>query len=129
MPASFLSASQYQALRFGLSGAAATALHYLIMLALLQGSLPPTAATATGALAGAWANYLLQYHYAFRPASRHAATAMKYLIVVLISWPLNLLFFTTLYSGFALPVPLAQMLATLLLALCNYWISRRFVFL
>lgn len=129
MPASFLSASQYQALRFGLSGAAATALHYLIMLALLLGSLPPTAATATGALAGALANYLLQYHYAFRPASRHAATAMKYLIAVLIAWPLNLLFFTTLYAGFALPVPLAQMLATLLLALCNYWISRRFVFL
>ncbi|CAM4316124.1 GtrA family protein [Kerstersia similis] len=129
MRAQLLSSTRHQTVRFCLNGGIATALHYLLMLALLHTGLAPTPATATGALAGALANYLLQYRYTFHSPARHAAAATKYLLSVLVSWPLNLLFFVVLHTGLALPVFPAQLLATFLLAICNYWISKRFVFL
>ncbi|MFA7681232.1 MAG: GtrA family protein [Pigmentiphaga sp.] len=116
-------------LRFCFSGGMATALHYLSMLFLMQGGCSPAAATALGALAGALLNYQLHYRYTFTSQRQHRSAFSRYSAALALGWALNLLLFAGLHSALLLPVLMAQGLTTLCLAVCNYWVFKRYVFL
>lgn len=115
--------------RFLISGCGATAFHYLIMLTLIDRGWPAGATTAVGAGAGAVANYLAQRQFTFRSQSSHVSAGPRYAASVGACWLLNSLFFWVLHSGLSIDVYVSQVLATLLLAGCNYWVLKRYVFL
>lgn len=116
-------------LRYCFSGGLATAAHYLLMLLLMRWACPPAAATALGALAGALLNYKLQYRYTFSAQRQHRFSFSCYSAAVALGWTLNLLLFAVLHTSLRLPVFAAQALTTLCLAMCNYWVFKRYVFL
>ena len=111
-------------IRFCISGGIATALHYLIMLLAMHAGIFPSTATALGALAGAIINYLLQYRFTFNSRRKHMSASTRYGAVAALGWMLNLAFFNLLHLGAAMPAYTAHVL----IALCNYWISKRYVF-
>ena len=65
-------------LRFGLVGAAATGLQYLILVLLVhQGVASPTA-SAIGFVVSAFGNYVLNYHFTFRSRESHGPAMVKF---------------------------------------------------
>lgn len=116
------------AIRFCLSGGTATGLHYLLMLLAIEAGGSPGAATALGALAGAIANYRLQHRFTFSSPRNHSSASARYLAAAAFGWLLNFSCFTALHSGLLMPALAAQILTTLLVALCNYPVCKRYVF-
>jgi len=117
-----------QPARFLASGGLATALHWLVMTALVSIQVPAVAATALGAIAGACLNYLLQYHFTFRARTDHTKSVPVYVLVAALGWLANLGLFAGLHLLLDLPAASAQVLTTGIVALLNYVLYKRFVF-
>ena len=68
--------------RFGLVGAAATGLQYLILVLLVhQGVASPTASTI-GFVTSACGSYVLNYHFTFRSRGSHGPAIAKFMTLV-----------------------------------------------
>lgn len=117
-----------QPARFLLSGGMATALHWLLMTALIAVPVPAVLATALGAIAGACLNYLLQYHFTFRARTDHAKAVPVYFLVAALGWLANLGLFAGLHLLLDLNIAIAQVLTTGIVALLNYVLYKRVVF-
>jgi putative flippase GtrA len=75
--------------RFGLVGAAATALQYLILVLLVhQGLASPTASTI-GFVSSAFGSYVLNYHFTFRSRGSHGPAMLKFMTLVSVGLALN----------------------------------------
>jgi dolichyl-phosphate beta-glucosyltransferase len=76
--------------RYAGAGAIGTLCHYLVLL-LLAGVLAvrPALASVAGALVGAGANYLLNYHVTFASNAAHRVTLPRFVVVAVISAILN----------------------------------------
>ncbi len=76
--------------RFGVVGALATGVQYLILVVLVRwaGMWPP-AASALGFLVSAVGNYLLNYHFTFASRQPHAPAAAKFLVLAAVGLTLN----------------------------------------
>ena len=80
-------------LRFGVVGALATAIQYVILVVLVRwaGMWPP-AASAVGFVMRSGVNYLLNYHFTFSSQQQHGPTAIKFLVLaatgLVINWTL-----------------------------------------
>jgi dolichyl-phosphate beta-glucosyltransferase len=78
------------AVRYTAAGAVGTLLHYLTLTAAVElGGLPAHIASGLGALVGAFANYLLNYHITFASNESHLKTAPKFFAVAALSVALN----------------------------------------
>ncbi|MDQ7015686.1 MAG: GtrA family protein [Gammaproteobacteria bacterium] len=115
--------------RFFNAGLIATAAHYLVLIILVQWLLlnAPTA-SSIGALLGAVTNYLLNYHYTFQSNKTHRQTLPRFSGIVLLGMALNygiLLLTVELWQWHYL---LAQLLATGLVFINNYWLNRIWTF-
>jgi putative flippase GtrA len=76
--------------RFGMVGALATGVQYLILVALVRwAGLWPPVASALGFLVSAVGNYLLNYHFTFFSRQPHAPAALKFLILSTVGLALN----------------------------------------
>jgi putative flippase GtrA len=76
--------------RFGLVGALATALQYVILVILVRGAgVWPPVASAVGFVISAVGNYLLNYHYTFRSRLQHGPAAAKFLVLASVGLALN----------------------------------------
>lgn len=76
--------------RFGLVGALATAIQYLVLVALVDGTgMWPPEASAVGFVLSAGVNYLLNYHFTFRSDQQHAPAAAKFLTLTIVGLSLN----------------------------------------
>lgn len=117
-----------QPLGFLVSGGTATLVHWVTMALLIDGSMPPAAATAIGSLAGAATNYALQRRLAFRNSGPHGAVVPRYALSCATSWLANLVLFRLLFELAGLPVPPAQILTTGLVTGLNYQMYKRLVF-
>lgn len=114
--------------RFLVSGASATAFHWLLMwLAMLTG-IPATPATALGATGGAALNYLLQRNWAFRSAVPHAVAAKRFAVSAAFAWLANLGLFSTLHHGTGLTALISQAATTASVAALTYFLYTRLVF-
>jgi putative flippase GtrA len=76
--------------RFGLVGALATGVQYLILVALVRwaGTWPPVA-SVVGFVVSAVGNYLLNYHFTFRSRQQHGPAAAKFLVLAAVGLVLN----------------------------------------
>jgi putative flippase GtrA len=76
--------------RFGLVGALATVVQYLILVMLVRwAGLWPPAASALGFVVSAVGNYFLNYHFTFLSRQPHAPAAAKFLVLATIGLVLN----------------------------------------
>ena len=76
--------------RFGIVGALATALQYLILILLVRGlGTWPVVASGVGFVSSAGFNYLLNYHFTFRSRRPHAAAALKFLTLAAVGLAIN----------------------------------------
>lgn len=121
-------APAYQFLRFALVGAAGTLLHYLVLTMLVwSGSMAPGPAAAAGAGAGGCVNYWLNYHYTFGAAGKHRATMPRFFAMAALGVVLNGLIVSTLAAA-GLHFLLAQAIATCLILILNFLISKKWIF-
>jgi putative flippase GtrA len=117
-----------QFLRFVLVGAAGTACHYLTLSALvLAGMATPGTASAVGACVGACINYWLNYRYTFVSTRSHREMMPRFFAVAAIGAVANGIIVSQL-SGVGMHFLLAQVIATCIILLINFLVSKKWIF-
>jgi len=106
--------------RFALVSATATAIQYVVLIALVRGlDVWPTVASAIGFVLSAGLNYLLNYHFTFRSQRRHGPAALKFVALAGVGLGINsLLMQLLLEQGWH--YLLAQVGATAVVFLWNF---------
>jgi putative flippase GtrA len=106
--------------RFGLVGAVATGLQYVILVMLVRelGVWAPLA-SGVGFVTSAAANYLLNYHFTFRSRRRHASAAVKFLTLATVGLAINSVLMQVLVAA-GWHYLLAQVCATAVVFLWNF---------
>ncbi|MGR9108871.1 MAG: GtrA family protein [Gammaproteobacteria bacterium] len=118
-----------QFLRFATVGGIATAVHYLILITLVQGlGANPVWASGIGFVIGATFNYVLNYRFTFRSNAKHRHAVVKFLLVAGLGLVLNSLAMLVFIVHLGLFYLLAQVLATSLVLLWNFLGNRLWVF-
>ena len=120
-------ASQF--LRFATVGGIATAIHYLILIALVHGAnMNAVWASSTGFVVSAVFNYLLNYRFTFQSSVEHRGAIIKFFIVASVGLALNsiVMQISTEYAG--MHYLIAQLLATGLVLLWNFSGNRLWTF-
>jgi putative flippase GtrA len=121
-------ADLFQFFRFALVGIAGTALHYLLLIALVSGLGQPEALGAmVGAAAGALCNYQLNRRYSFNSTRRHREALPRFLAMAAVGTVLNGAI-VGLLSNAGWHYLLAQVAATLLILILNFFVSKTWVF-
>jgi putative flippase GtrA len=114
---------------FGTIGATATALHYLVLIGLVELlDAGPTVASSAGYVAGGTLNYLLNKRVTFRsPAPGHRAVP-RFVAVALVGAAANatVVWFAT--AILATPYLLAQVIATALVFVWNFLANKHWTF-
>lgn len=115
--------------RFLLVGASATAIQYVILVALHGGmDVAPTLASAIGFTISAIYNFLVSYHYTFRGRTPLLAALPRYALVIAIGLAINTAVFDVAMHVVGLPYLLAQVAATAVVLMWNFSLARAFVF-
>lgn len=114
--------------RYAVIGAVGTALHYLVLVSLVQGFGTNSAyAAMAGATAGALCNYQLNRRFNFRSTRPHREALPRFLMMAAVGIFLNGLI-VGLLSAAGLHYMLAQVFATALILLINYQASKSWIF-
>lgn len=117
-----------QFMLFAAVGLAGTAAHYLILLALVYiAAVGPGPAAACGALAGACINYWLNRRFTFQSERPHGQAIPRFILLAVLGALLNGLMVGQLASV-GIHFFIAQILATLVVLLINFLISRKWIF-
>ena len=118
-----------QVLRFVGAGAVGTALHYLTLVGLV--SLlhwTPVLATVCGATLGALCNYYLNRRFSFESSRSHWEALPRFLLMASAGIIINgLIVKAVTFVGFHYLV--AQVVATTIVLVFNFSISRRWIFI
>ena len=118
-----------QFIRFLIVGGTATALHYVILVALVQTSIAqPIAASTIGFAVSAVLNYVLNRHFTFQSSNPHAQAFPRFMIVALTGLALNA---GLLWGFIKVGVPhylLSQLFATVGTLLWNFFINKIWTF-
>lgn len=75
--------------RFGLVGAAATALQYVILVLLVRQGVASPIASTLGFMTSAVGSYVLNYHFTFRSQGSHGPAMLKFMTLVTVGLALN----------------------------------------
>jgi len=103
-----------QFVKFALVGGVATALHYAILVALVEGlRWPPVAATSVGFAVSALGNYLLNRRFTFRSRRRHVEAAPRFAVVAVVGFFINAGVVWLAFDAAGLHYLVAQVVATL----------------
>lgn len=107
--------------RFGLVGVAATPVHYLALVVLVEAfGVAPVAATVAGSALGAWVNYLLNRRFTFRSAKRHREAFPRFVTVAFGTGVLNAVLVYVGADLCGMHYLAAQIVATLIVFLTNF---------
>jgi putative flippase GtrA len=118
-----------QAARFLAAGGAATAVHYALLVGLVElGRLPPTPATCVGYAAAAALNYGLRRCFVFRSRAPHRRTLPRYLAVLGAGFGLNGGLMALGAGVLGLPYGAVQVVATGLVLVWNFTAHRLWTF-
>jgi putative flippase GtrA len=116
-------------IRYTLTGGIATAVHYGVLIALVEGlHLKPSMSAVIGALCGAFVAYLGNHKYTFSSRSSHRVALPRFMIIAAIGAALNGAIVwtgTTLLNWHYL---IAQLLATLFVLFLTYQLNRSWTF-
>lgn len=117
-------------IRYSLTGVAATALHYAVLLALVELLAAPAApAAGIGALCGAALAYLGNRHFTFQgSAATHQQALPRFLLVALAGAALNSLIVWAGTQALGWHYLAAQALATLVVLALGYQLNRSWTF-
>lgn len=98
---------------FVLVGAVAFAVHYGVLIALVEGlSVGAVPATLVGFVAGGWVSYGLNRRHTYASARPHGEASPRFGIVALVGFGLTWLMMSVLTGRFGLPYLPAQLLTT-----------------
>ncbi len=114
--------------RFALVGGVATVVHFGVMILLIEAGIPALSATATGAMLGALASYVLQRRFAFRSCRAHGDCLPGYVLANLVFLGGNVALFAVFQTTLQLPPLFAQLVTTALMALLTYQTYLRVIF-
>ena len=110
---------------FVVVGAIATGIQYAILIALVEGfAVDPVAASVTGYLLSAIANYALNYCYSFRSERPHREALPRFAFVAGVGLALNGVLMAALVRGFGLAYVAAQVLTTGIVLLWSFPANR-----
>lgn len=116
-------------LRYSFVGAAGTAAHYALLVALVQAGLAdPILASTLGAVAGAIVNYMLNHTYTFASRRRHRASLPRFMAVAAAGTALNAALLAALVNGAGVHYLAAQVVATLAVLGATYLANRAWTF-
>lgn len=114
--------------RFCLVGGTATAIQYLVMIALVHlADMNATLASGIGFCLSAVFNYLLTRSYVFGSERAHTIAASRYLGMVLIGLLINSICMAVL-QWVGLNYLASQVLTTIVLLTCNFTLASSWVF-
>ncbi|HEY8569827.1 GtrA family protein [Microbulbifer sp.] len=116
-----------RAVRFAAVGGVATAIQYLLLVALVE--LAAAGEVASSALAFGFAavfNYLLNFHFTFGGGARHLQALPKFVVVAVIGLATNTLCFSLALP--LLPYLLAQVIATLVTLVGNFLLHQLWIY-
>lgn len=118
-----------QFLRYGIVGAAGTALQYAILVSLVQFTQAPAVAASTaGAIAGALVNYVLNHRWAFASTRSHDHALPRFATVALAGIALNAIVMATMLNLFGVHYVLAQLVATGVVMVAGFLANRAWTF-
>jgi putative flippase GtrA len=114
--------------RFAMAGGAGTAVHYLVLAGLVTlAGIAPGRAAFTGAAVGACAIYLLNRRYTFASSRSHAQTLPRFALMASAGAVLNGVL-VGLLSGAGVYFLLAQVMATGVILVINFIVSKLWIF-
>ncbi len=114
--------------RFAMVGCVATGIQYILLVVLVRGAgVEATVASCIGFVVSAGANYLMNYHFTFRSQRAHGPAAVKFATLAGVGLLLNAALMRVLV-GAGWHYLLAQVCATLLVMLWNYFGNRAWTF-
>jgi putative flippase GtrA len=114
--------------KFALAGGAGTGVQYLVLIALVaMFHLAPGRASLIGALAGAVVVYLLNRRFTFATQRGHGETLPRFAMMAIAGALLNGLLVGAL-SGAGLYFLLAQLVATVIVLVFNFIVSKLWIF-
>src|SRR4030095_5603294 len=114
-----------QFVRFCGVGVLATALQYLILIALIEAAhFDAVAASAIGYVSSAMANYWLNYHFTFLSNKEHRVAATRFVIVSSAGLALNTVLMYAGVTVFDLNYLLVQIFATIVVLVWNFSANR-----
>ena len=106
--------------RFGLVGAVATGIQYLILIVLVRGwGMWPALASAIGFVVSSSGNYLLNYHFTFQSGRPHGPAAAKFVTLAAVGLAINFVLMQVLGAA-GVYYLLAQVCATAVVFLWNF---------
>jgi putative flippase GtrA len=115
--------------RYFVSGGAAFAVHLLTLSALVElVAVPPVTATAVGFLVALCVNYVLQHRWVFRSTGRHRTLFVRYVVVTIVTFAINIALFGLFYEILGLWYILSQIMATGLIFIVNFFVNRHYTF-
>ncbi|WP_083200390.1 GtrA family protein [Thauera phenolivorans] len=118
-----------QAIRFLCVGGAATALHYLVMILVVQLQIArPVGASSVGFLVGAIFNYLANRHFTFRSTKRHREAFPRFALVATSGLAINASIVWLIHDLMSMHYLLGQVIATLGTLVWNYTLNRMWTF-
>lgn len=118
-----------QVIYFTTAGATGLVLQYLVLGLLVQGlGLGAVFASACGFVAGALANYAMNYHLTFKSAKSHWEAMSKFFLVALFGLLLNTCIMFIAVNMLCIYYLFAQILATGVVFVWNFTIHRLWTF-
>ncbi|MEM5787395.1 MAG: GtrA family protein, partial [Syntrophobacteraceae bacterium] len=118
-----------QMILFAMVGFFGTLVHYSALIFLVQGMhLPPVLSSTAGFLLGAFTNYTLNYRFTFCSRQRHSTTIGKFYTVAAVGMFLNGTMLSLLIEKFAIHYLMAQLLATAVIFVWNFFGNRFWTF-
>lgn len=118
-----------QFMTFAMMGGIATAVHYAVLIGLVNGLVaPPVLASVVGYLTGAATNYVLNYKITFRSHKRHQEAFTKFFIVAASGLGLNTVIMVIGTEWLSIYYLFSQILATILVLIWNFTINRAWTF-
>ena len=118
-----------QFLRYAGAGIAGTALHYVVLVALVQlAGLGAVVASTLGAIAGALVNYRLNHQFTFASDKTHGHALPRFLVVAVAGIALNALVLATMLALVTPHYLVAQVAATGVVLVTGFLVNRAWTF-
>ena len=115
--------------RYLVSGGTAAATHFAVLIALVEAAaVEATVASAIGFVLACAVNYTLQYGFTFGSAVPHAVAGSRYAAVTSATLLVNTAIFWLLASMIGVPYVVAQVFATGVVVVLNFFINMHYTF-
>lgn len=115
--------------RYFISGCLALAVHLAVLALLVElFAIPAIAATAAGFVVGLVVNYAIQHAWVFRVDGEHERFFVRYVLITIVTFILNMVLFWVGHQVIGLWYPVAQIAATGIVFVLNFGINRLYTF-